>query len=35
MTQAIIDTLHPMVMQCVLNQTRGYWFLSDALEGLK
>ena len=25
------ETLNPVVKQCVLNQTRGYWLLSDAL----
>jgi len=25
--QAMVDTLKPIVEQCVLNQTRGYWLL--------
>ncbi len=29
--QAIINTLMPIVKQCVLNQSEGYWLLSDAL----
>ena len=27
----VTETLNPVVKQCVLNQTRGYWLLSDAL----
>jgi hypothetical protein len=27
----MVDTLKLVVKQCVLNQTKGYWLLSDAL----
>ncbi len=27
----MVDTLKPIVKQCVLNKTRGYWLLSDTL----
>ena len=30
-TRTVTQTLNPVVRQCVLNQTRGYWLLSDAL----
>ena len=29
--RTVTQTLNPVVQQCVLNQTRGYWLLSDAL----
>ena len=29
--RTITKILNPVVKQCVLNQTRGYWLLSDAL----
>jgi hypothetical protein len=29
--RAVTETLTPVVSQCVLNQTRGFWLLSDAL----
>ena len=29
--RTVTETLNPVVKQCVLNQTRGYWLLSDAL----
>lgn len=31
--RAVTETLNPIVSQCVLNQTRGFWLLSDALAG--
>lgn len=31
--RAVTETLTPVVSQCVLNQTRGFWLLSDALAG--
>ena len=30
-TITVTQTLNLVVQQCVLNQTRGYWLLSDAL----
>jgi hypothetical protein len=30
-TRTVTQTLNPVVQQCVLNQTRGYWLLFDAL----
>ncbi len=30
--RAIIETFNPMVKQCVLNQTQGFWLLSNALQ---
>jgi hypothetical protein len=30
-TRIVTQTLHLVVQQCVLNQTRGYWLHSDAL----
>jgi hypothetical protein len=27
----MIKTLLPMVIQCILNQSNGFWLLSDAL----
>jgi len=29
-TQIVVDTLGPLVQQCVSNQSQGYWLLSDA-----
>lgn len=29
--RALTETLNPVVEQCMLNQTRGFWLLSDAL----
>jgi hypothetical protein len=29
--QIVVDTLGHVVQQCVLNQSRGYWLLLDAL----
>ncbi len=29
--KAVINILGPMVEQCILNQTKGYWLLLDAL----
>jgi hypothetical protein len=29
--QAVASILNPIVQQCVLNQTMGYWLLFDAL----
>ena len=29
--KAVSDVLSPVVSQCVINQTRGYWLLSDAI----
>jgi hypothetical protein len=29
--QIVFDTFGPMIQQCVLNQTLGYWLLLDAL----
>jgi hypothetical protein len=30
-TRVITETLHPIVHQCLLNQCKGYWFISNAL----
>ncbi len=27
----IVDSLGPVVSTCILNQSRGHWLLSDAL----
>jgi len=27
----VVETLLPIVKQCIFNQTRGYWLLSNAL----
>jgi hypothetical protein len=27
----VVKTVLPIVKQCILNQTRGYWLFSDAL----
>jgi hypothetical protein len=32
--RAVIETLNLVVSQCVVNQTRGYWLLSDAIAGV-
>ena len=29
--KAVTETLRPVMQQCILNQSRGYWLLSDAL----
>jgi hypothetical protein len=29
--RVVTETLNPVVKQCILNQTRGFWLLSDAL----
>jgi hypothetical protein len=29
--QIIIDSLSPIVITCVLSQSKGHWFLNDAL----
>jgi hypothetical protein len=29
--EVVVETLLLIVKQCVLNQTRGYWLLSNAL----
>jgi hypothetical protein len=31
--RAVTETLNPVVSQCVVNQTRGYWLLSNAIAG--
>jgi hypothetical protein len=31
--RAVTETLNPVVSQCVVNQTHGYWLLSDAIAG--
>jgi hypothetical protein len=29
--KAVINILGPMVEQCILNQTKGYWLLSNVV----
>jgi hypothetical protein len=29
--RVVCDILNPVVEKCILNQTRGFWLLSDAL----
>jgi hypothetical protein len=29
--RVVTETLNPVVEQCILNQTRAFWLLSDAL----
>jgi hypothetical protein len=29
--KVVVKTMFPFVKQCILNQTRGYWLLSNAL----
>jgi hypothetical protein len=29
--RAVCDILNPVVEKCIMNQTRGFWLLSDAL----
>ena len=31
MSRTVTETLNPIVKQCFLNQTHGYWLLLDAL----
>jgi hypothetical protein len=31
--RAVTETLNPVVSQCVVNQTRGYWLLSNTIAG--
>ena len=32
--RVVIDVLNSVVKQCVWNQSRGYWLLSDAMFGV-
>ena len=29
--KAVTETLRPVVQQCILDQSHGYWLLNDAL----
>jgi hypothetical protein len=29
--EVLVETLLPIVKECILNQTQGYWLLSNAL----
>jgi len=29
--EMVVETVFPIVKQCILNQTQGYWLLSNAL----